>query len=137
VSDDVRDHLLAIRAERAELTAATVVAAATPKSHPLHDRFEWDNRVAGHQYRLVQAAELIRTVHVEVVIDDRPEKVRAFVSVPRPEGRRYEPTDEVAQDPFARTLVLREMERDWRSLRRRWEHETAFMAMVSADLAST
>jgi len=130
------DEMNRVRDERGELTDEALVAAATPKAHPLHNRFEWDNRIAGHKYRLVQAQELIRTVHItEVTPTDELRKVRAFVSVPRPEGRRYEPTTEVAEDPIARQLVLREMKREWIAFKARYEGMAEFMDLVVGDLA--
>jgi hypothetical protein len=136
MSDGVRVELDKIRAQRQQLTAEDVVKAATPKSHPLHHRFEWDNRVAGHAYRVHQAAELIRSVRIEVVIDDAPEHVRAYVSVPRPTGRAYEAVREVAEDPVASEIVRREYERAWLTLRRRYQNLAGFIQFVRADLAA-
>lgn len=134
-SDNLRAELERVRNDRGVLTAETVVAVATPAGHPLHQRFEWNNKVAGHKYRLVQAQELIRSAVIEVVIDEKFEKVRAFVSVPRPKGRSYEPTEEVADDPMTAQIVLREAEREWRVMRKRYGHLVAFMDMVRRDVA--
>lgn len=43
-----------------------VVQSAKANNSPLHSRFEWDNSVAAHQYRLWQARQLIR-VCVELI----------------------------------------------------------------------
>lgn len=48
------------------LQPETVVDEARPVRSPLHSRFEWDNTVAGQQYRIWQARQLIR-VSVEVL----------------------------------------------------------------------
>jgi hypothetical protein len=48
------------------LQPETVVDEARPVSSPLHSRFEWDNTIAGQQYRIWQARQLIRVV-VEVL----------------------------------------------------------------------
>jgi len=48
------------------LQPESVVEAARPESSPLHSRFEWNNSVAAHQYRLEQARRLIR-VTVEIM----------------------------------------------------------------------
>lgn len=134
-SDNLRAELERVRESRGTLTPATVVADATSKASSLHPLFEWDNKLAGHKYRLVQAQELIRSVVIDVVIDEKPEKVRAFVSVPRPEGRSYEPVEDVASDPFVSQLVLREAEREWRSLFKRYGHLSAFIAIIRKDVA--
>jgi hypothetical protein len=130
------DEMLRVRQERGVLTGEEVVAAATPKTHPLHDRFEWDNKVAGHRYRVIQADELIRTVKITAVDSEELRPVRAFVSVPRPEGRQYEPTTEVAEDPVAKALVLQEMKREWFAFKRRYEHMAEFMQLLQAEQTS-
>lgn len=56
-----------------------VVAKARPKTSPLHDRFTWDDSVAGHQYRIWQARQLIR-VSVEILAGTN-ESCEVFVSL--------------------------------------------------------
>lgn len=126
-----------MRDARGELTPAVVVDEAANPTHPLHTRFEWDNAVAGHAYRLDQARALIRSARVvyrEGTARSGPRTVRAFHSVPTPEGRRYEPSETIAADPFMRQLVLQQMEREWRELRDRYRHFEEFAAMVTRDL---
>lgn len=50
------------------LTPQAVVDDARDPASPLHERFEWDDSTAAHQYRLSQARELIRTVRCQVDI---------------------------------------------------------------------
>jgi hypothetical protein len=135
---ELYDHLLALRNDAGDILADAIVEAAKPKTHPLHALFEWDNRAAGHQYRLHQARVLIRSV----VIEDAPTddaghqtRVRAIVSAPTPNGPRYRPTVEVAEDPVAAELVLRQFEAEWRQFRARWQHLAAFMDRVRRDVA--
>jgi hypothetical protein len=68
------------RKNRGNLTAEAVVKAATPVSHPLHDRFEWDDKKAGHSFRLQQAQHIIR--YTVITVPGKSEPVRAFVSLP-------------------------------------------------------
>lgn len=132
---DLRSELLAIREEHGKLTPAAIVAAATPDDHPLHSRFEWDDAVAGHKFRLIQARELIRVVKQTYVnAKGDPERLRAFVSVPEPTGMVYKPADEVASDEFSRKLILQQMEREWRQLRRRYERFSEFTEIVLRDI---
>jgi hypothetical protein len=133
---DLREELLAIRSEHGRLTPAAVVAAATAKNHPLHDRFEWDDKVAGHKYRLSQARELIRVVK-EVYTDRQgdPERVRFFHSIPDAQGMAYQPTDEVLTNEVATAVLLKSMEREWRALRKRYERFAEFRELVLGDLA--
>ena len=46
------------------VNSETLLAYAASKTAKLHDYFEWDNSVAGHQYREHQARHLIRSVEV-------------------------------------------------------------------------
>lgn len=136
-TSDVRELLLDIHAARGELTPTHVVEAATDVESPLHSRFEWDDTVAGHRYRLHQAGELIRSVRITYAESEKGEEksVRGFVNVPTPEGHRYEPVEAVRENPFQRELVLRAAEREWKALLRRYAHLEEFLGMVKRDVA--
>lgn len=75
----------AIRAEIERLKSdgvirpVDVVEAAREESSPLHDWFQWDDSEAAHQYRLIQARNMLR-VYVKVADSDN-EPVQAFVSL--------------------------------------------------------
>jgi len=85
------------------LTAASVVAEARRPRSPIHRYFEWDDRQAAAEYRLVQARLLIRAVVVTPAPDDEVQftPVRAFVL-----------TDGDAQRPRGFTSVLAAMQDD-------------------------
>ena len=131
----LREHLTEIYREHGSLTPRLVVDAARDPGHPLHDRFEWDDAVAGEKYREHQARQLIRTVKVVEFSDDGDDqRVRAFHSVPRPDGPTYLPVEEVREDPFTRQLVLRQAEREWRQLFARYRHLAEFLDVVEASV---
>jgi hypothetical protein len=132
----LRDQLQAIYDEQGKLTPQLVVDTARDEAHPLHARFEWDDEVAGEAYRKVQAQQLIRSVRVvrEVPAEEEETAVRAFHSVPRPDGPTYVPVEEVAQDEFVRELVIRQAEREWKQLLRRYRHLTEFLGVVRKDI---
>src|SRR3990167_4529437 len=65
------------------LTQEDVVKEAAKKTSPLHPAFEWDDKRAGHQWRLDQAGYLIRSITVTVEADETKPPVRAFVNVER------------------------------------------------------
>ena len=60
-----------------------VVRNAKQKSSPLHKYFTWDDTEAAAKYRIIQAAQLIRTIKVTVEThpQDKPITVRAFINV--------------------------------------------------------
>lgn len=135
----LRDELQNIYDQYGSLTPALVVDTARSKTHPLHDRFEWNDKVAGEAWRRQQAHELIRSVKVvyREADDANPEKsVRAFHAVRAEKGHVYEPVDKVIADDFTRRLVLQDMEREWRALHRRYQNFEEFAAMVRHDLGS-
>lgn len=49
------------------LEPQVIVKEAADENNPLHEYFTWDDDVAGHNYRLWQARQLIRTIQVEFV----------------------------------------------------------------------
>lgn len=137
MSGDLRSALLAVRAEHGRLTPDAVVTAARPADHPLHSRFEWDDAVAGEEFRRVQARELIRSVRVvyrEATEKDPARSVRAFHAVRDDEGERdYAPLDDVVASPFLTKLVLADMRREWLALRRRYESFDEFWRLVAGE----
>ena len=105
----LRDVLQALYDERGKLTPALVVDVARDPDHVLHNRFEWDDSVAGERYRRDQAHELIRSVRVNYVSarTEEPLSIRAFQAVKDPDdtdGRKYVyvPTEAMVQDPIGK-----------------------------------
>jgi hypothetical protein len=136
----LRDQLQSVYETHGKLTPSVVVAVATSKNHPLHSRFEWDDKVAGPKYREVQARELIRSVRIvyKPAEEGAPERsVRAFHALrDEDEGERtYMPVDEVVRSEFLTKLLASDMRREWEALRRRWEHFEEFWQMVAEDVA--
>lgn len=133
----LRDQLRTIYETQGELTPALVVEVARPKDHPLHARFEWNDKVAGEAYRRAQAQDLIRSVKV---IHADPEStvgdVREFLSVERSDGHTYVPIDEIQGDEVTTAIVMRQAEREWKQLKRRYENLRGWLAVVRQDVAS-
>lgn len=80
-----RDHdAIRLEIERLErdgkIRPVDVVEAAKDEGSPLHECFTWDDSEAGHQYRLLQARNLLRVYVVRPDVSDAP-AVRAFVSL--------------------------------------------------------
>ena len=140
---NLREQLQAIYTEQGKLTPALVVDAARSPKHPLHARFDWNDKTAAQKYRLVQAAELIRSVKITFRADAKsePETIRVFHNVmpdadEAPERGVYRPIEEIAQDPFQRELLLRQAKRDWHTLQRRYGHLEEFLRFVHRETAA-
>jgi hypothetical protein len=131
----LRDSLQAIYDQRGELTPALVVDLARPEDHPLHDRFEWNDAIAGEVHRREQARRLIRSVKItDNRNPKRPRHIREFVSVSRGTDPQptYMPTVDAVADEFTRALVLQAMERDIAALKRKYSHLKEFAAAINA-----
>lgn len=127
---NLHDELMAIYHQRKALSPQLVVDAARAEDHPLHGRFTWDDAVAGERFRLMQAADMIRSVRVIYAANQETgeeRKVRAFVSTGQPDRPSvYQPTDAAFGDPFTRQLVLRQFERAILALKRQYGHLQEF-----------
>ena len=66
MKQEIVQQLTNIHQRDGGLTPPVVVAEARPEEAPLHSCFEWDDPIAGEQYRLMQARTLIRTVRIEI-----------------------------------------------------------------------
>lgn len=138
---DLRTQLTGIYQQHGELTPQIVVDEARPDGAPLHDRFEWNDNIAGEKYRLVQAAQIIRAVRIEYISPGSEEKkfIRAFSSLHQASEdgihQGYAPTEEVLENPLTRKILLRNMERDISILKRRYGHLAEFADMMTAAIA--
>ncbi len=79
------------------LLPAHVVAAARPKTSPLHSRFEWNDGKAAQEHRLWQARQLI-SVCVEVFSNGESAPIFVSVSSDRQPGNGYRATVSVLTD---------------------------------------
>lgn len=85
-----------------------VLDEAKRKSSPLHECFEWDDAVAGENWRLHTAGTLLCSI---VVVEQKGQETRAFhnVFVPGRKGeevRAYVTLDEMRNNPEVRTQAL-------------------------------
>ena len=129
-----------------QLTAAAVLKDARSKRSPLHDFFQWDDAAAAEQFRLRQAAYLLRSITIEVTKDDRPPiRVRAFYHIDpdEEEGGHYAPLAVVVDRPEYREQLLARAVKELREMRRRYrmlqELDRIWAAIEEAEcaLAST
>jgi hypothetical protein len=135
---NLRDDLQRIYDKRGQLTPTLVLDEARDESHPLHNRFEWDDAIAGEAHRRTQAHELIRSVRVvyrEADDKEGPRSVRVFHAVRSENGHVYEPLDKITGDELLSKVLLRDMEREWKQLMRRYGEFSEFLEMVRGDVS--
>lgn len=132
---DLRAQLTSIYQQHGQLTPRIVLDEARAPEHPLHSRFEWDDAEAAEKYRLTQAHELIQSVKISYRdAGGRRQDVRQFHAVRRDQEFVYEPLEEIANDDITRQILLRDMERDWKTLRKRYSHVREFFDLIRSDL---
>ena len=138
----VKEILNDIAETHGVLSAELIVEEASDPEHPLHDRFEWDDDLAARLYRLEQAAQMIRSVHIQVQRGDQEGKtvsVRAFVAKnelgDRLDSRgEYLRVMDVIDSDMYRTAWLQSLQREWQLLRRKAEGSAEFARYVLDDL---
>lgn len=85
---------------RGILRPTDVVKFAKNTSTALHDSFEWNNKIASHEYRLWQARHLIQVYVVVAGVDQK--EVHAYVSLTtdrRRAGGGYRTIDDILAVP--------------------------------------
>jgi hypothetical protein len=105
----VAEALDQIYERKHELDPEEVVRVARNPKSILHDHFEWDDTLAGHQHRVDQARSLIRQVKVRIPTPGGEEaqtiRVRAWhaaSAVGRDSAVGYVPESEVRVNPMER-----------------------------------
>lgn len=137
----LRDDLQSIYQQYGQLTPRLVLDEARDEDHPLHSRFEWDDRIAAEAHRLNQAHELITSVKITYRrTDGSRSDVRAFHAMRSTDedgdgGYEYLPAADIARDEILSALLLREMKRDIAALKSRWGHFQEFVALVREAVA--
>jgi hypothetical protein len=97
------------------LRAEDIIDAARDEDSVLHDKFEWDDTEAAHQYRLEQARKLAR-VTVHLVNDGQSDMpIKVFVSLSpdrKEEGGGYRLLSNVMTSEQMRQQLLMDARRD-------------------------
>lgn len=101
--------------------AEALVYEAASESCPIHREFEWDDSVAGHEYRVIQAERMIKSFVI-----DRPKPPRNRVA-PQHESIQIEhvPPTKVVHAPIIEQSYeedMRQAMRELMDLRSRFSH---------------
>lgn len=116
------------------LSAQRLVDVSRPSNAPLHNAFEWDDAIAGEEWRKSQARLIIRSI-VVVPDEEKKEAVRAFFKVGQSENS-FESLHVIMKDENKRTSLLRNALAELESFRRKYsmleELATVFNAIDAA-----
>jgi hypothetical protein len=106
------------------LKPTDVLEAARPKDSPIHDRFTWSNSAAAHQYRLIEAGQLIASVEMEIRL--RGSSVSAvrvktyhYLPADRRVGRGYRHRDDIQKSRDHLADLRNELRSDLANLAKR------------------
>lgn len=109
--------------------AAAVVDAARPAKSPIHDDFEWVDKVAAESYRVERARKMIRSL-VVVVEEGTPEPL--FCNVRLGEHRGYMPTRLALSRQDSREVLLADAKADAQRFREKYKHLVELSGVVKA-----
>jgi hypothetical protein len=131
----VGDTLTEIEDKHGRVEAHVVVAESRPDDAPLHPHFEWDDSLAGEQWREAQARRLIKSVVlVPPATKKKPEvtKVSAFIHDPKigGTGGGYTSTAKVLTDS---DLLYRVLEDSQNRLKGAEESLLSLLAYVRTE----
>lgn len=113
-----------------ELRTERALEAATDPDHPLHPHLEWDNKIAGHKYRLHQTRAVIRCIRIVDEETERP--MPAFLSISDRGGTSYRSVQDVRSSSDLRILVLKQAESDLEAWERRYQDISDACKLVSS-----
>lgn len=120
-ADAAAAELERIYATHRELKPSVIVDESRPKEAPLHPAFEWRDKVAAEEYRLWQARQIVRCVHV--IEDGEKKAAPVFVHVrlekdedePAKREGAYHPVSVVVQNVDLFERALSELEQRMRA----------------------
>lgn len=116
-----------------ELTPKNVVDAARSKDSVLHKAFEWDDKVAGDKYRLMQARVLINSVKVVIEGKKKQAFFNARITVNDKPIQKYFPVERVKDDKGIRLAILQELVREIRHLQDKYKSVVELDGLIDED----
>lgn len=110
-------------------TPEELVQAARSKRSPVHKLFEWNDKRAAHEMRLVQARVMINSLQVEIITPKgKPGQVLAFIRSSN--HGRHVPTLEASREDV--TAAMRECWKDMLAFRKRYGHLEIASTVIAA-----
>lgn len=114
------------------LVPEEVVQAASSEDSPLHKYFEWDDTVAGHRYRLLQARQLIAAIVQVIPRKEGTTEIRAFVSISTDRSQGYQAIANVLNDEDKQRQMLMDAMTRLRNLQKKYENLQALFPVFQA-----
>lgn len=101
-----------------------MVKAARNNNHVLHSRFEWDDLIAGHEYRIQQARFMMRCCVSYDPNDPTETPFRRYysLSTDRENGGGYRKLDDILSNRDLRKILLDDAARDAELFLQKYQH---------------
>lgn len=124
---------------------SNLLQAAERGDEALRAYFEWDDKKAAHEYRLVQAENLVRRVRVKLIRaeDSAPVVVRAYIArreLPAKEeaspSGSYVAIEDIAGASDQEAALVASIRRDVQRLQSKYRHVKDFLSIVTDALAA-
>ena len=110
-------------------TPEELVRAAKNKRSPVHKLFQWDDRAAAHEHRLLQARVIVNSLQVEIITPQgKPGHVIAFIR--SSDHGRHVATLEATSEEV--TEAMQECWRDMLNFRARYKNLEIASTVISA-----
>lgn len=111
------------------LTPEGVVNKARNENNILHGMFEWDDSIAGENYRKIQASNIINSIQVNIITDDdQTKQIRAFVTIQK--NTKFEPIEKVVNDTDKYALLLEKAYKELSGIKRKYETLTEIQELL-------
>lgn len=132
--DAMNNRMHVLYDQHGHLTPRLVLEDARPKDSPLHPAvFDRNQKDAAEAYYLDRAHQLLRSFYITVrpaKPEDPDLRVRKWHAVATEDGHIYRAAEDIAEDPTHTAIVLKDMERQWRELYRRYGQFQEFIDLV-------
>ena len=118
----VGEEIEKIEAEKGVVTARDIVDRARPKNSPIHDLFEWDNKIAAEKWRLHTATQVLCCL-VKTDEDSTPQK--AYVNIEVKEATKtgiYANIKKAMSDAETREVVLQNALNELKAFKAKYSH---------------
>lgn len=135
VSAETANEVCSSLEQQNKLSAENLVNVSRSQDAPLHDEFEWNDAVAGEEWRKEQARHIIaHIVRVEKTDDDEKPKdvpIRAFFKIV-PTENTYTSTDIIVKRQDTRQLLLHQAMAELKAFRRKYAALTVLVKLIES-----
>lgn len=101
------------------VTAEQIVDMAKDENTESHKCFEWDDTIAGHKYRVIQAREVVRNLVIEEQPVTKQEPVRVRVMFTSKNGG-YKPTKLIVEQKDEYEALLERAKAELRAFKQKY-----------------